>query len=342
MDTFTARTPTDLLALVPIVIGFHPEDSAVLLTFGSRGTDVATGPESFQARVDLPVTEHEQRAVAAMLRDVVAQHRIQLVALLVYSQDAAAAESFADLLVPALLADDVEVVDVLRADGERYFRVETPDSVGTPYELGSHPLTATGVLQGRVVHESRQALQDTLVGTDPDRVQDVDVAADAFLDTLLSSGPPTGNLTAAFEAEGLWLLDFLADRVAAREQLSVADTGRVLVLLSFDSLREVAWTELRRSNAPDYIDLLRGLIRDSPRELQAGVGGLLGLAAWLAGDGALAWCALDTCFAADPDDQLAHNVAALLESATPPSVWAPLPASSLPVLGFVPPVARSQ
>ena len=43
-------------------------------------------------------------------------------------------------------------------------------------------------------------------------------------------------------------------------------------------------------------------------------GGLLAFASWLAGDGALACCALDRCFGADPEDQLAQHVLFLLES----------------------------
>ncbi len=60
---------------------------------------------------------------------------------------------------------------------------------------------------------------------------------------------------------------------------------------------------------------------------------LLAFAAWLAGDGALAWCALDRCALADPDYRMAGLVAHTLEHALPPSAWTPLPESALPVLG---------
>ena len=42
----TTRTPEDVLAAVPVVLGFEPLDSVVMLTFG--------GGETFHARVDLP------------------------------------------------------------------------------------------------------------------------------------------------------------------------------------------------------------------------------------------------------------------------------------------------
>ncbi len=44
--TFKARSPEDILAVVPVVLGFEPEESVVMLTFGGR--------HSFHARADLP------------------------------------------------------------------------------------------------------------------------------------------------------------------------------------------------------------------------------------------------------------------------------------------------
>ncbi len=48
---------------------------------------------------------------------------------------------------------------------------------------------------------------------------------------------------------------------------------------------------------------------------------VLAFAAWLLGDGALAWCAVDRCRDAEPSHSLAGLVAQLLESATSPDHW---------------------
>lgn len=338
MTTFTARTPADLLALVPVVIGFHPEDSIVLLTFGQerprKGRAVA-GPESFQARTDLPVVEHEQRAVAEMLRDVVARHRVQVAALVLYSEDAEVASSFADLLVPGLLADGVDVIDVLRTDGDRYYCVADAADPGVQFDLSTHPLTAAGVLHGRVVHDSRGALRDSLIGGDTVATQAVADAAEALMDELVEDGLSVHSAPELLTSLGRELQRTISRGLEHPDRLSDADAGRLLVLMSFDPLREVAWSEFTRANASTYVEFLRTLIRRAPADLAPGVGSLLGLAGWLAGDGALAWCALDRSLAARPDDHLAHHIAALLESATPPSVWAPLPASALPIFADV-------
>lgn len=331
MHTYTARTPVDLLALVPYVIGFHPEDSVVLLTFGGRGS--GGDPSSFHARVDLPVVEAEQRSVAAMLREVVARHEVQSVAVLIYSDDVAASALFGSLISAGLDRDGVQIVDVLRIDSDRFHVAEDPEDPGIGYDLRSHPFTAQGVLEGRVVHENRTALRDSLIGTDAEDAQAVSDAATAFVDTfsvLRTSGQSLGE---ALAGQAGWLQEqialHLADFETMRKPISSQEAARLLVLVSFEALREVAWAPMTRSTAAQHVELWRALVRRAPADLRAGASGVLAFAAWLAGDGALAWCALDRCLEAEPDDPLAQYVAALVESATPPSVWAPVPDHSL-------------
>ena len=48
---------------------------------------------------------------------------------------------------------------------------------------------------------------------------------------------------------------------------------------------------------------------------------MLAFAAWLAGDGALAWCAVDRCRESAPTHSLAALVAQLLDSAMSPDRW---------------------
>ncbi|MFL6060388.1 MAG: DUF4192 domain-containing protein [Marmoricola sp.] len=320
MKTFTARTPLDLLAIVPYVIGFHPEDSVVLLTLGKSGGP----PTSFHARVDLPVTDAEQRSVSRMLRDVVRRHGVQMVGVVIYSDDVAACESFADRLVPGLVGDGVGIVDVIRADGERFHAVDDPEDPGTPYDLGSHPFTAAGVLEGRVVFESRAAVRDSLVGTDAEAAEAVAEEAARVLDRLSATGLGGGPLGLALTEHARWLDTLLSELVVqGAAPPSTKDAARVLVLVSFEAVREVAWAPMTRHDAHLHVELWRGLVRRAPADLVPGASGLLGFAAWLAGDGALAWCAVDRCLEADPDDPLAHYVAMLVDQAVPPSVWAP-------------------
>lgn len=332
MDPFIARSPVDLLAVVPFAIGFHPEESVVLLAFGPPipGRPSRIG-DSFHARIDLPRVEAQQREVARLLREVVRRHRVGSVGLVLYTDDVAAALLFADLLVPDLISDGVVVVDVIRVAQDRFYGVGDPEDPGTPFDLRAHPFTAEQVLDGRVVLENRAALMDSLVGTDEEDGAEVSAVASGFVDQLLAAGHSHGRLGELLVEEARWVQRRIRGYLRSPRPLSARVAGRLLVLVSFDALREVAWAEMSRADAHLHVELWRDLTRRAPADLRTGVGGLLAFASWLVGDGALACCALERCFGEDPADTLAKHVLALIESATPPSVWAPIPQSTLRV-----------
>lgn len=330
MDTFTARSTVDLLAAVPFLIGFHPEDSVVLMTFDNG---LPPRAQCFHARVDLPVTAAGQVEVAAMLRGVVARNRAATVGLILYTQDAAAAGFLADLLITGLLDDEVEVIEAIRADGDCFFVVDDPDDPGTPYDLSTHPFTASQVLRGKVAHPSRAALADSLVGTDEEDTAAIASAATVAADELLARIGSGDQVQVLLVEQARWVHTTVARLLVEPAAPTPSEAARLLVLLSFEPIREVAWTEMTRAAAASHVRLWTGLVRRAPADLRSAVAGILALSAWLAGDGALAWCALDRAAEADPDDPLAQQVAALLESATPPSVWVPTPATELTVLG---------
>ena len=109
--TLTARGPEDLLAAVPVVLGFHPADSLVMLTFRAE--------RAFHARLDLPDSPDGEaigEAVDALLAPC-RSHEVGHVAFVVYTDDRGLAAAVAAALVPAFVADGIGVVDVLRADG---------------------------------------------------------------------------------------------------------------------------------------------------------------------------------------------------------------------------------
>lgn len=333
MTTFIARTPVDLLALVPPAIGFHPEQSVVLITFGHD--------PAFHVRLDLPLEDRSREEVTVLLRDLVLGREVERVALVLYTDDAAAAGLLSELLVPALLGVGVEVVDVLRVDDGRYFAADDPADPGTAYDLADHPYLASHRESGRVVHESRGALAATLLGGDPGDVAAVSAAADRTADRLLVAGKQVARtqpgkrtslarvLADELAEQGRWLQQRIRSALESPEEIPATDAGRMLVLVALQTLREVAWAEIDRTSALAHVGLWRALVRRAPADLRAAPAGLLGFAAWLDGQGALAWCALERCFEQSPDDTLGQQVAALLESAAPPTAWRPIAQSEL-------------
>ena len=127
--TLTARSPEDVLAAVPLVLGFMPEESVVMLTFGAE--------HPFHARLDLPRNARERRAAAEALVDPAVRHRVRRVLFVLYAVDAALARSCARALVRTFTRSGVAVVDVLRSDGRCWFvRAARPDRL----RVGRHAL----------------------------------------------------------------------------------------------------------------------------------------------------------------------------------------------------------
>ena len=320
--TYVARTPVDLLALVPLVLGFHPADSVVLLTFGGPGG-------SFHARVDLPVSRGEQEGVADALAEAVAANHLAQAALVLYSDDEQVCAAMAAAVLERLEGLGCEVLDVLRADDGCWFRLPEDGSPGSPYDLQTHPFTARHVFEGKVVHGDRAALADTLIGTDEDDAIAVALSATRFADVLLH----LHDEAAVLRTEARWVRRRVRQRVRDGSPLDVGDAARMLVLAAFKPTRDVAWAEVTRPGATPHVELWRELVRRAPRHLVPGAASLLSFAAWQAGDGALAWCAIDRALEVDPDCTLAQLVAELLTAAVPPDVWEPLTDADLPVLG---------
>ena len=331
--TLRLKHPADLLAAVPGVLGFHPEDSVVLVTVGEAVTP-------FHARVDLPASPEDVDTVADELVPVAAQARVTRVAVVLYTDDAAMAGLVVETFTRRLAAHDVAVTLAVRADGRHWFLLaddqgEGRPDLGTPYDLSTHPITVEAVVEGRVVHASREALRDSLVGTDPDEIERVAAAMEVAIARLQDVACPEGETSVPEGArehlvrEGRWVQHRVRRFVTDGAQLDTHDVGRLLVAMISIEVRDVAWSEMRRENAQAHVDLWRDVVRRSPLEALAPAAALLAFAAWLTGDGALAWCAVDRCQQSDPGYGLAGLVAQALAGAVPPSAWSPFPADLL-------------
>jgi hypothetical protein len=320
--TYTARTPADLLAMVPYLLGFHPRDSLVVLTFGVPGG-------SFHARVDLATEPADQRQVAAEVLGAVLRNGVPQVALVCYSHDTVASQQQCTLLRDRLLEAGVEVIDMMRADGERFFHIPELGSAGTTYDLASHPFTAERVYRGDVVLGSREQLADSLVAPAD---EETEAAVGEHVDRIHAAvrDSPAGG-AALLRTEARWVQRRIRLHLRDRRPLGPPDAGRLLALVCLTSVRDVAWGEMTRATSRHHVELWRELVRRCPEEVLPPAASLLAFAAWLAGDGALAWCAVDRALAADPDYSMAHRVAEALTGALPPTAWTPIPEGELPV-----------
>jgi len=293
--TLQARTPEDVLAAVPVVLGFEPLESVVMLTFG--------GDETFHARVDLPPPTEVDGAVAQLLEPALL-HSVARVLFVVYADDGHAARIVVSGLRRAFGRAGIDVVEVLRVHGGRWFAPGRPGAPagGVPYDVADHRFRAQAVVEGIVVHRSRAELEE-LLESRPDAVREVGRALRRAVPS------PPGEIGD--------LVDLRLD--AGR--FSAPELARVLLGLQEQEGRDAALGVMSRDAATRHVRLWTDAVQRAPAELVDAPAAVLALAAWLAGHGALAWCAVDRSRAAGTELSLAALVADLLSRAVPPSTW---------------------
>jgi hypothetical protein len=287
--TMTFRTPEDVLAAVPVLLGFEPSESVVMLTFGGR--------ETFHARVDLPPPDDLGEAVGMLLEPALA-HEVERVLFVVYSGRQLLADMMLGRLAEAFETEGVRVVNGLRADGSRWY---LPGSAGVPYDVGAHPFRVRSVLEGHVVTGSREELAARLAPTaGVAKVDEARSRVDAY--------------DAVEVVATVW-------RSLERGHFETDDLAGVLQGMRDRAVRDAAWGSMTRDDAAAHVALWTDAVQRSPEDLAGAPAAVLGLAAWLAGHGALSWCAVDRCVETEPDNSLAALVGDLLSEAVPPSQW---------------------
>lgn len=294
-----ATCPEDLLAFVPIAIGFPPTTSVVLLS--------VEGSRPFHARIDLPDDESDVEDVVEALLRPARLHGIRKVVIVVYDDDTAVADEVAWSLHESFTAAGIEVFEVLRVHDGLYFAVlpgRSPEAYrGIPFEVGHHPFAAESVFGGRVTHSSRDALAATLT-------HDA-IASQTVADLVADARPlPSADIRPLVTGHAASRFSTPPDVVAA-----------LAVTLAQPELRDEAWRWLGRDGASSYVEFWSDVVRRTPEQLVPGPASVLAFTAWLAGEGALAWCAVDRARAVDPEHSLAGLVAEMLMSATSPELW---------------------
>ena len=301
--TLVARTPEDLLAMVPVVIGFAPRDSVVMLTFEAT--------HSFHARVDLPAGADEVDDVVEALLEPARRNGVRRVVFVFYADHAGPARRAWRGLRRGCREADIGVVEVLRADGERWYPMLGGDrrvrEGGVRYDISAHPFAAQAVVDGRVTHASRDELA-ALLDSDPD-------GAAAMADAVATLPEPDAD------GEAEWVDRVVRTHTGAGSVPPDPEAARLLRALADSRLRDTAWASLTRATAQAHVDLWLDLLRRTPAAYVPPVASLLGLAAWQNGHGALAWCAVDRCAQVDPDYPLIAYLGSALTHAVPPDVW---------------------
>ena len=324
--TLRLTTEADVLAFVPYSLGFHPHDSVVVIGVG-RGGRPMTG------RADLVGDADAARAMARELAGAVATNASALAVVVAYTDDPGWAALSVDTLLEELARRRVPVAHAFRADGTHWFPLLPGDgwsatgTRGTAYDIGTHALTAESVVEGRVTYADRDELAASLDPADPALV---DAVADE-LDVVQALRDRDAR-----RVEAQWAAAWVRSRVDHPVEVprwpAPEDVARLLRVLDVSDARDVVLAEVTLPTARQQVALWSALARLAPDSHRGPVSAVLAFAAWLDGNGALAWCAIDRARDADPDCSLAEVVSGLLESAMPPTTWVPVDPTTLPLL----------
>src|SRR5512142_3146898 len=182
------RSPGEILALIPYLLGFHPSESLVLVAVrGPRRRVVCT------LRWDLPAvrSRFDRESAVSAIRSRLALVEGDAAVLVVYTRRAPGSRGLPlASLVSTVQAAEVPLLDTLLVHAERWWSYLCTDPrrcppTGTPLPAVTEPGGASGVaaaavLAGRTALPSRAALAATL--------RPVDGATRASVDAAVARG----------------------------------------------------------------------------------------------------------------------------------------------------------
>lgn len=311
-----ANSMTDLVTLVPYLLGFRPEDSMVAI--GVTG-DVA----GFVARADLPPPGTPASPTAEHIARVVARQDVDGAVICGYGPPARADPAVA-ALIAALTRRLVPVHDALRVDGQRYWSYLCTDSRCCP-PCGrlwdpAGPAALTAIAAGRVALPDRAAVEARIApvsGAARDAAAEARRAARRWLASLMRQRDGVDEALYT-EAVRLVRAALAAGRASPPDLEAFVRLGLVV---SFSVVRDAVWHEFHAACQDDLLWLWTEVVRHADTHTVAGAATLLAHAAWSQGDGTLAGIAVRRALAHAPADQLALDIAGALSAGLPPGAW---------------------
>ncbi|CRK55788.1 hypothetical protein [Alloactinosynnema sp. L-07] len=305
----------DLVAAVPHLLGFHPSESAVVVTVEPDGDTFAVGPV---LRADLPASA-EVVGLSAHLADTCSRHRVgRALVVIVGGPGRLSHRDFVDQLIADLNAVGVVVDHPLwvrtGAAGEMWWCYAEPECSGVVPDPDITPFAVMRAVEGAITYPTREALVASLAPDPPDIL---DQRARA-LDTLVGA-----EVRAAIHGEcdpNALARDMALIHAAVAEFASATraepdlDEDRLVALtlaLTQEDVRGECFKIVLSADADAATRLWTRLTRSAPAPERAEPACLLAIGAHLRGDGVLANAALDVALAADPG----HEVAGMLKIA---------------------------
>ena len=308
----TLTSPHDLLAAIPFLIGYHPQDSLVLVALKDEAVGMAM-------RVDIPV------GVSAEGYDLLASHFLRDGAdgAFIVAYVGAGAVDPENVLIntsAALVRAGIDIKESLIVRNNRFRSMICSDLTCCPPEgsvipdLGSSRIAAEHVIAGHPMPfenvdglvQSIAALPSSFESVWADEVQAFWVSSDSEeIQELQRDGA-----TAIIDLVG----EYREGRGAEDSDLAARVIGR----LSDIQVRDFALGSHTDESADYYWAMWRDLLRIAPRGFVAPIACLFAAMAYERGEGALAHKGLDRGLGDDDQYSLAHLLRRVFTAGWPP------------------------
>jgi hypothetical protein len=328
LPKLSLRSQTDVLAAIPYLVGWIPNDSLICLAIDGNRLVLSS-------RIDLPSAGPVPADVLAavdLIADRTAEHATSAT-LVGYGQPDRVGPIM-DHALSALRQRAVPVGEALRLTGDRYFCYLCQDCIpdgGALFNPDASTAPATAVYDGMVALPDRDALVEQIATVEGRERRWMDDATQQAWTRLRVSVPMTDAAGAPLPphilvpntAQVVTRLGIAAVREAfaaseSGQRLSDAQAAWISVLLMALPVRDYAW---QLTNDSDGHGLLwTDLTRRARPDLAAGPACLLAYHAMLRGNGGLANIALQRAIDTDPDYSMAQLLRVAINTGLPPDV----------------------
>jgi len=319
-------SPSDVLAVVPHLFGFHPARSLVVIGAGGRREHVKLGfrydlPDPPDAAAAADIAEHAVSVLA---------HRQATSVIGVGYGPGRLVTPAVDALAVAVRGRGLRLRELMRVEDGRYWsylcrNVNCCPAEGVAFDYRSHPAAAVMTAAGMAAYPDRAALERTVAPVTGAAAKDMELAVGRACDraaVLVAQAvrKRRGNALRPVIEEG---------KRAVGDAIRVyRDGGRItdpdqlawlMVTLANLPVRDDAWARMIPEHHRAHMALWADIVRWASGPWLPAPAALLAFTAWQSGDGALANIALDRALAADPGYSMARLLRDILDAGVPPS-----------------------
>jgi hypothetical protein len=304
-------TSAELLAAVPHLMGFTPEDSMVVI-----GTEPPQARVKLTLRYDLPDPPDPDAAadLAAHAAAIFSEQGIITIVVVGYGP-ARLVTPIADALHTTL---GLPLRNMLRVEGGRYWSYDESPSEGTPFDVAAELVDVEGT---PLADRAELAARVAPLGITCESMRHATRQAEQHTAQLLAESADRGAARHMIAAEGLAEVGAMIARYQDGGGFTTDDEiAWITVALRDLRVRDDAWARMDPAFKAQDVKLWTDVVRRAQPRYVAAPASLLAFVAWQSGNGALANVALDRALADDPRYSMALLLRQVITAGAPPSL----------------------